>query len=70
MAWKTYNRKGYRLYNIKNYKPTFRIRDIKDWDVDYNDIRWIFISENNEDCYFFKLRNFFNRYICGISIVK
>jgi hypothetical protein len=56
MAWKTYDRNGYRLYPIKNYHPTFRLRNFKEWDVDYSDMRWIYISENNEDKPMFKVR--------------
>ena len=70
MTWKTFDRTGRRLYNIKNYKPTFRLRDLKDWDVDYNDIAWLFVSANNQDCPFFKTRKLWNKYICGISFVK
>lgn len=70
MSWKTYDMYGRRLYGIKNYKPTFRLRDIKDWDVDYNDITWLFVSANNADRPFFYLRNFWNKYICGIGIVR
>ena len=70
MAWKTFDRTGRRLYKIKNYKPTFHLKDLKDWDVDYNDIAWLFVSVNNEDCPFFNIRKFWNKYICGISFVK
>lgn len=70
MAWKTYNQKGNKIYNIKNYKPTFRVCDIKDWDVDYNDISWLFVSGNNADRPFFKIRKFWYKYICGIMFAK
>ena len=36
MAWKTYDKEGKRLYNIKHYHPTFRLRDVQKWDVDYS----------------------------------
>ncbi len=68
MAWKTYNREGKRLYAIKNYRPTFRLRDFKDWTVDYTDQHWISISQNNEDRPFFKLRRFWRRYISGVDL--
>ena len=67
MAWKTYDRYGYRLYNIRNYKPTFRLRDFKDWDVDLNDIQWLYVSENNEDKPFFRLRRIWRKYINHIG---
>lgn len=65
MAWKSYDRDGHRLYPIKNYKPTFRISDFKDWDLDYGDMYWMMVAENNEDRQFFKLRQFWRRYISG-----
>lgn len=67
MAWKTYDRYGYRLYNIRNYKPTFRLRDFKDWDVDLNDIQWLYVSKNNEDKPFFRLRRIWRKYINHIG---
>jgi hypothetical protein len=70
MAWKTYDIKGEKIYNIRNYKPTFRVCDIKDWDVDYNDISWLFVSGNNADRPFFKIRKFWYKYICGIMFAK
>lgn len=63
MAWKTYHRDGRRRYKIKHYKPTFRLSDAPKWDVDYNDPEWMFISENNEDKMFFKLKRFWRKYI-------
>lgn len=61
MAWKTYDRNGKRLYPIKNYHPTFRIRDFKTWDVDYDDRHWLEVASNNEDKFFFKLRRFWRK---------
>lgn len=61
MAWKTYDREGKRLYPIKNYQPTFRFRDFKDWNVDYDDRHWLDIATNNEDKSFFRLRRFWRK---------
>lgn len=55
MAWKTYDRNGHRLYPIKNYRPTFRLGDIRKWDVDYDDTHWFAIAATNEDRHFFGL---------------
>ena len=63
MAWKTYDRRGRRLYPIRHYKPTFRLRDLKDWDVDYNDIVWLRVAGNNEDKPLYHVRRFINRYL-------
>lgn len=68
MAWKTYTRKGKRLYEIKNYQPTFRLSDMKKWDVDYDDPIWMFIAMNNEDKRFFRLRKLWRRIITGTGI--
>ena len=59
MAWKTYDSEGHRLYNIKHYKPTFRLRDLRNWDVDFNDARWLRIARNNDDNFWYQLRRFF-----------
>ncbi len=67
MAWKTYDRAGRRLYNMRNYKPTFRLRDFKDWDVDLNDPEWLYVSVNNEDRPFYRIKRFWRRYVNGIG---
>ena len=61
MAWKTYDREGRRLYKIKHYKPTFRLRDLKGWDVDFNDSRWLNVARDNEDNFWFKFRRLIPR---------
>lgn len=65
MAWKTYDREGKRLYPIKNYRPTFRLGDMKKWDVDYDDHSWFGIAANNQDRRFYSLRKFWDS-ITGI----
>lgn len=67
MAWKTYDRDGRRLYKIKHYTPTFRVCDIHKWNVDYNDAHWLYVSQNNEDKPFFRMRRFWRRYVSGIN---
>lgn len=68
MAWKTYTREGKRLYPIKNYRPTFRLTDFKDWDVDYSDLHWISVAKNNEDQPFFRWRRFWRNHISGVDL--
>lgn len=63
MAWKTYDVNGKRLYPIKNYRPTFRLKDMEDWDVNYDDARWLNISCNNEDKLMFRVRDLWRRYV-------
>lgn len=68
MAWKTYTREGKRRYAVKYYRPTFRLSDIPNWNVDFSDPTWLFVARNNEDSHFFRLRKFWNKYITGIGI--
>lgn len=68
MTWKSYDENGHRLYKIKNYRPTFHLQQLPDWNVDFNDNRWLFIAANNEDRRFFKLRRFFKRLLFGRKI--
>lgn len=63
MAWKTYDINGRRLYHIKNYKPMFRLNGVIDWDVDFNDPRWLEVSRDNEDMPLFHLRRLWRRVI-------
>ncbi|MDE6073201.1 MAG: hypothetical protein K2F80_01210, partial [Muribaculaceae bacterium] len=67
MAWKTYTRDGKRLYAIRHYQPTFRLADMEKWDVDYNDPHWLYVSFNNEDMPFFKLRRLWRKYVTGLG---
>lgn len=67
MAWKTYDRDGHRLYRIKHYVPTFRVCDIRKWNVDYNDSHWLYVAHNNEDKPFYRFRKFWHRYVSGIK---
>lgn len=61
MAWKTYDRDGNRLYPIKHYRPTFRLQDMQQWTVDYDDCRWFDVASNNEDRLFFRTRRAWHR---------
>lgn len=61
MAWKTYDRNGRRLYKIKHYRPTFHLRDLKNWEVDYNDHQWLKVARHNEDEFWYPLRRLFMR---------
>lgn len=63
MAWKTYDTDGFRLYPIKNYVPTFRLRDFRNWDVDYSDNKWLKISSDNEDHRFYRLRRLIKQFL-------
>lgn len=62
MAWKTYDENGRRLYRIKHYTPTFRLRDIHKWDVDYNNPMWLRIARFNQDSPLYNIRRLWKSY--------
>lgn len=62
MASKTYDLKGRRLHPVKNYTPTFRLRDIFHRDVDYGDSRWLNVAKYNQDRPLWRLRRLFGRH--------
>lgn len=61
LTWKTYSPNGSRLYAIRNYRPTFRLRDLHKWDVDYNDKNWLMVAAVNQDKPFWHLRRLWHR---------
>ncbi len=65
MAWKTYDSQGQRRYRIKHYQPTFRLRDVHKWQIDYNDNNWLSVNEFNADKPFYRLRRFWKKHITG-----
>ncbi len=67
MAWKTYTIDGRRRYKVRHYVPTFRIRDIHKWDLDYNDKTWLYVAKNNQDVPFFRWRKFWRKYVSGAT---
>jgi len=67
MAWKTYDIDGCRRYKIKNYRPTFRLKNITEWDIDFNDPVWMYVAVNNEDKPFYCIKRFWRKYISGVG---
>lgn len=61
MAWKTYDKHGRRLYPVRNYHPTFCLRDILGWDVDFQDNRWIDIATHNQDKALWRIKDILRR---------
>ena len=61
ITWKTYDNDGRRIYPIKNYRPTFRIRDMHKWDVDYSDLHWLDIAKYNQDKPFYNIVRLWRR---------
>lgn len=68
LASKTYDYEGRRLYKVKHYRPTFKLSQIPDMDVDFNDNRWLFIAANNEDRKLFRFRRFTHKLFYGRDI--
>lgn len=61
MAWKRYDIDGNRRYAIKSYRPSYNLGDIKSWNVDFTDSRWLKVARLNADKPFFRLRRFLSR---------
>lgn len=66
MAYKTYDRDGMRLYDIKHYKPSLHLAEIKNLLVDYNDPIWLYVAKENEDKPFYHLRRAWRKYVRGL----
>lgn len=67
MAFKSYDHNGRRLYPIKHYRPTFRLTDIIDYKLDYNDRHWLYVAHCNQDEPFYRLRSLWRRHVNGLS---
>lgn len=65
MAWKTYDYSGKRKYLIKNYIPTFRLKDMHKLNIDYNDPKWLEIANFNQDSPFFRIRRLWKNKFTG-----
>lgn len=60
MAWKTYHSDGRRRYPIRNYRPTFRLSDLQQYDeLDYGNDHWLRVSRINQDKNLWWLRKHF-----------
>lgn len=62
MTWKMYTPEGKRKWKYKNYRPSFRLQDLKNWDVDFNNNQWLEVARLNQGSRFFRIRSFWNRY--------
>ena len=61
-TFKSYDRDGRRLHPIRNYSPSFRLDDLMELKIDFNDPTWLLVAEDNEDKLFYKLRKLTRRY--------
>lgn len=60
---KTYDEEGRRRYKLKHYKPSFDLIDVRDSNIDFQEDKWMKISEFNADKPFYKLRRMLQRLI-------
>ena len=44
-----------------SYASTFRLRDIKNWDVNYDDHHWLTVARDNQDNFWYPLKRLFNK---------
>lgn len=58
---KLYDKEGNRKYIIKSYKPSFNLIDVRDSKIDFQDDKWIYISQFNSNSSFYKIRKFFRK---------
>lgn len=56
LTYKTFNEKGYRRNKLKSYKPSFKLEDVMNPELDFQDDKWIRISTFNSDVPFYSLR--------------
>lgn len=61
MAWQKYDLNGRRVCRLRHYQPPFRLEDMKKWDINYEDYRWLHIYNYNEDKPLYVLRHLFKR---------
>ena len=58
---KTYDEEGRRRNRLKSYRPTFDLIDVRDSQIDFQEDKWMKVSEFNADKPFFKFRKFIRR---------
>lgn len=66
-AYKTYDENGRRRYKIKHYRPAVAIKDLQSIDLNFNDSKWLYIADNNEDRSFFRFRKFWRNTVSGLG---
>lgn len=63
---KVFNEKGYRKNRLKSYNPTFNLKEVRESRLDFQDNKWIKISQFNSDIPFYALRRWW-RGITGVG---
>ncbi len=62
---KKYDLNGRKKVKIKGYSPSFMIGELKDYNVDFSDNRWMMLSKFKKDNLFEVLRFFWYKYVEG-----
>ena len=58
---KLFDEKGNRKYKIKSYKPTFNLIDVRNSNLDFQDDKWIYVSQFNSNSSFYRIRKFYRK---------
>ncbi len=59
---KTFDERGMRKSRIKSYKPTFSLGDVRKSKLDFQDDKWIHISDFNSDTPFFHIKRLWRNF--------
>ena len=59
---KTFDEKGFRKSRIKSYTPTFSLKDVRASKLDFQDDKWIHISDFNSDTPFYRLKKMWRKF--------
>lgn len=60
---KTYDEEGKRRNKLKSYSPSFDLIDVRDSDINFQEDKWMKVSEFNVDKPFFKIRKKIKNFI-------
>ncbi|MCM1153308.1 MAG: hypothetical protein NC328_06615 [Muribaculum sp.] len=62
---KIFNEKGFRKNKLKSFSPNFTLEDVRNSDLDFQDDKWIKISNFNSDTPFYRLKRWWRGSIRG-----
>ena len=62
---KTYKENGMRRNKLKSYRPSFDLIDVRGSSINFQDDKWLKISQFNVDKRFFRLRRWIDRMLSG-----
>lgn len=65
LTQKIFDEKGYRKINIKSYRPSFNLEEVREKNYDFQNDKWIRVSMYNSDTRGFQLRRLWGRALNG-----